>query len=189
MTNTVSICLCGWLFSYESRGNGRVSQKFVWKFYLPQARSLTAELRPLHTNKCATAHDQNSSTASGSLGQPERWSAVGVCYRWINLAERQGGKRACFELLLAGAITKSAHPSWQCNQIPFLKLLNWTSGTDGTCTDIDDSGIMVLDHDIGTILSHFHWWILRLSAISEKKDRPTHLVNNIGLRDASTSKE
>ena len=34
-----------------------------------------------------------------------------------------------------------------------------TEGTDSTSTD---------GNDIGTILSHFHWWILRLSAILEK---------------------
>ena len=35
-----------------------------------------------------------------------------------------------------------------------------TEGTDSTSTD---------GNDIGTILSHFHWWILRLSAILEKQ--------------------
>ena len=34
-----------------------------------------------------------------------------------------------------------------------------TDGTDSTSTDA---------FDIGTILSHFHWWILRLSAIQKK---------------------
>ena len=58
-----------------------------------------------------------------------------------------------------------------------------TEGTDSTSTD---------GNDIGTILSHFHWWILRLSAILEKNDRLTHSlthsVNKPGLRDASASK-
>ena len=47
-------------------------------------------------------------------------------------------------------------------------------------------------NDVGTILSHFHWRILRLSAILEKNHSLTHsltdLLNNIGLRDASASK-
>ena len=79
------------------------------------------------------------------------------------------------------------------------------TGTDGTCTGTDDTG-MSFDgtgtgtegtdststgaYDSGTILSHFHWWILRLSAIQKKSltDLLTHSVNNIGLRDASASK-
>ena len=68
------------------------ARKSFGSFTFHRLWSLTAELRPLHTNKCATAHDQNSSTAKWQLGQPERWSAVGVCYRWINLAERQVGE-------------------------------------------------------------------------------------------------
>ena len=75
------------------------------------------------------------------------------------------------------------------------------TGTDGTFTGTDDTG-MSFDgtgtgnegtdststdaYDIGTILSHFHWWILRLSAIQKKS--LTDLVNNIGVRDASASK-
>ena len=57
-----------------------------------------------------------------------------------------------------------------------------TEGTDSTSTD---------GNDIGTILSHFHWWILRLSAILEKwlTDSLTDSPNNIGLRDASASKK
>ena len=54
-----------------------------------------------------------------------------------------------------------------------------TDGTDSTSTDA---------FDIGTILSHFHWWILRLSAIQKNYDSLTHWLNNIGLRDASASK-
>ena len=73
-------------------------------------------------------------------------------------------------------------------------------GTYGTCTGTDDTG-MRFDgtgtgtegtdststdaYDSGTILSYFHWWILRLSAIQKIM---SHLVNNIGLRDASASK-
>ena len=38
-------------------------------------------------------------------------------------------------------------------------------------------------HDIGTILSHFHWLTDSLT------DSLTHSVNNIGLRDASASKK
>ena len=57
------------------------------------------------------------------------------------------------------------------------------TGTDGTFTGTDDTG-MCFDgtgtgnegtdststdaSDSGTILSHFHWWILRLSAIPKK---------------------
>ena len=57
-----------------------------------------------------------------------------------------------------------------------------TEGTDSTSTDAYDSG---------TILSHFHWWILRSSAIPKKAHTHwlTHWVNNIGLRDASASKK
>ena len=51
-----------------------------------------------------------------------------------------------------------------------------TEGTDSTSTDT---------YDIGTILSHFHWWILRLSAIQNKI---SDSLNNIGLKDASASK-
>ena len=43
-------------------------------------------------------------------------------------------------------------------------------------------------YDIGTILSHFHWWILRLSAIQKNYQSLTDWLNNIGLRDASASK-
>ena len=73
-------------------------------------------------------------------------------------------------------------------------------GTDGICTGTDDSG-MRFDgtgtgtegtdststdaYDSDTILSHFQFWILRLSAIPKKM---TDSVNNIGLRDASASK-
>ena len=35
----------------------------------------------------------------------------------------------------------------------------FSEGTDSTSTDT---------YDIGTIISHFHWWILRLSAIQKK---------------------
>ena len=56
-------------------------------------------------------------------------------------------------------------------------------GTDSTSTDA---------YDIGTILSHFHWLILRLSSIQKNYESLTHWltdsVNNIGLRDASASK-
>ena len=53
-------------------------------------------------------------------------------------------------------------------------------GTDGTCTGTDDTGMSVDGtgtgtegtdstrtdtYDMGTTLSHFRWWILRLSAI------------------------
>ena len=54
-----------------------------------------------------------------------------------------------------------------------------TDGTDSTSTDA---------FDIGTILSHFHWWILRLSAIQKNYHSLTDSLNNIGLRDASASK-
>ena len=55
-----------------------------------------------------------------------------------------------------------------------------TEDTDSTSTDA---------HDIDTILFHFYLWILRLSAIQEiMSDSLTHSVNNIGLRDASASK-
>ena len=64
------------------------------------------------------------------------------------------------------------------------------TGTDGTCTGTDDTG-MSFDgtgtgtegtdststgaYDSGTILSHFHWWILRLSTIQKKS--LTHLLS------------
>ena len=54
-----------------------------------------------------------------------------------------------------------------------------TEGADSTCTDT---------YDIGTILSHFPWWILRLSAI-QKNQWLTHSLHNIGSRDASASKK
>ena len=57
---------------------------------------------------------------------------------------------------------------------------------DGTGTGNEGTDSTSIDaYDIGTILSHFHWWILRLSAIPKKS---THWLNNIGLRDASASK-
>ena len=73
-----------------------------------------------------------------------------------------------------------------------------TDGTDGTCTDTDDTGMSpdgtgtgnegtettgTHTYDIGTILSHFHWYILRLSAIQTLIES----LNNID--DASTSKK
>ena len=49
-------------------------------------------------------------------------------------------------------------------------LIDSLDKTDSTSTDT---------YDIGTILSHFHWWILRLSAIQKKS--PTEQYNNIKM--------
>ena len=83
---------------------------------------------------------------------------------------------------------------WYIVKIPYsLIYLQCTdTGTDGIFTGIDDTGTGTDStstdaYDIGTSLSHFHWWILRLSAIP-KKHGLTDWVNNIGLRDASASK-
>ena len=69
-----------------------------------------------------------------------------------------------------------------------LVLWHWHDGTgvgtEGTATDSTSTD----GNDIGTILSHFHWWILRLSAILEKYHWLTDSVNKPGLRDASASK-
>ena len=61
--------------------------------------------------------------------------------------------------------------------MPWHLTFDISEGTDSTSTDA---------HDFGTIPSHFNLWILRLSAISKKE--LTDSVNNIGLRDASASK-
>ena len=90
--------------------------------------------------------------------------------------------------------------------IIFIILTDFEStgtSTDGTCTGTDDTGMRsdstctgtedtdstsTDTYDIGTVLSHFHWWILRLSAIQKNYELLTDSVNNIGLRDASASK-
>ena len=94
---------------------------------------------------------------------------------------------------------------WYIVKIPYSLIYFECTGTDGTFTGTDDTG-MSFDgtgtgnegtdststdaYDSGTILSHFHWWIRRLSSIQKKSltDWLTHSVNNIGLRDASASK-
>ena len=63
------------------------------------------------------------------------------------------------------------------------------TGTDGTFTGTDDAGTSFYGtgtgtegtdststdaFDIGTILSHFHWWILRLSSIQKNYESLTH---------------
>ena len=63
------------------------------------------------------------------------------------------------------------------------------TGTDGTCTGTDNTGIRsdgtgtgtegtestsTDTYDIGTILSHFHGWILRLSSIQKNYESLTH---------------
>ena len=56
-----------------------------------------------------------------------------------------------------------------------------TEVTDSTSTDTDD---------IGTILSHFHWWILWLSQQSDFDYSVSRSVDrNLDLRDASASKK
>ena len=99
---------------------------------------------------------------------------------------------------------------WYIVKIPYpLIYFECTgTGTDGTFTGTDDTGVSFDGtgtgnegtdststdaYDIGTILSHFHWWILRLSAIPKKSTHSlthslTDSLNNIGLRDASASK-
>ena len=71
---------------------------------------------------------------------------------------------------------------WYIVKIPYpLIYFECTgTGTDGTFTGTDDTGVSFDGtgtgnegtdststdaYDIDTILSHFHWWILRLSAI------------------------
>ena len=48
------------------------------------------------------------------------------------------------------------------HDMPWHLTFDISEGSDSTSTDA---------YDIGTILSHFHWWILRLSAIQKKITR------------------
>ena len=103
-------------------------------------------------------------------------------------------------LTLIWHLTLICHDIWHLtfdiwHDMPWHLTFDISEGSDSTGTDACD---------IGTILSHFHWWILRLSAIPKKitrilrqctLDYPVMLPGfsdfgtiQCGLRDASASK-